>query len=41
MNSDVLLLVAAVLAIVFLDIAALRFGADSRQETWLSPGRDI
>ena len=41
MSSDVLLLVAALLAIVFLDLAALRFGADSRQETWLSGRRDI
>ena len=41
MSSDLLLLVAAILAIVFLDVAALRFGVDSRQETWLNQRRDI
>ena len=39
MSSDVLLLVAALLAIIFLDLAAMRFGADSRQDSRLSGGR--
>jgi len=39
MSSDALLLVAALVAIVFLDLAAMRFGADSRQDQWLNGGR--
>ena len=39
MSSDVLLLVAALLAIIFLDLAAMRFGADSRQDRWFTGRR--
>jgi hypothetical protein len=41
MSSDMLLLVAALLLIVCLDVAALRFGADSRSAVWMKPGKDI